>query len=63
MSEFMKIDIVKQWRATIRHVRVQRQEPRAMMTELEARLALVPASTDDGRLLTGGTNLISTVMG
>ena len=55
MSEFKyfpKIDIVKQWRAI---VRVQRQGPRAMMTKLEARLALVYASTDDGRLLTGGT--------
>ena len=58
MSEFKyfpKIDIVKRWRAT---VRVQRQGPRAMMTELEARLALVCASADDDRLLTGGTNLI-----
>ena len=58
MSEFKyfpKIDVLKQWRAT---VRVQRQGPRAMMTELEACLALVCASTDDDRLLTGGTNLI-----
>ena len=39
-------------------VRVQRQGPRAMMTELEARMALVCASADDDRLLTGGTNLI-----
>ena len=54
----MKFDIVKQWRVTVRHVRVQRQGPRAMMTELEARLALVCASTNDGRSLTGGTNLI-----
>ena len=41
MSEFNyfpKIDFVKQWRAT---VRVQRQGPRVMRTELEARLALV----------------------
>ena len=51
----MKIDIVKQWRAT---VRVQHQGLRAMMTELEARLALVCASTDNGRLLTGSTSLI-----
>ena len=65
MSEFkyfMKIDIVKQWRANVRHVRVQCQGPRAMMNELEARLALVCTSTDDGRLLTGGTNLIWTVV-
>ena len=33
-------------------VRVLRQGLRAMMTELEARLALVCASTDDGRALT-----------
>ena len=51
-----------QWRATVRHVRVQHQEPRAMMTELDARLALVCASTDDSRLLTGGTNLLSAVV-
>ena len=50
---FLKIDIVKHWRAT---VRVQRQGPRAMMTELEAHL------TDDSRPLTGSTNLIRTVV-
>ena len=65
MSEFKyftKIDIVKQWRAWRATVRVQRQGPRVMMTELQARLALVCASTDDGRLLTNGTNLIWTVV-
>ena len=31
-------------------------------TEVEARVALVCASTSDGRLLTGGTNLIGTVV-
>ena len=60
---FTKIVIMKQWRATVRHVRVQRQGPRAMMTELEACLALVCASTnDDGRPVTGGTNLLSMVV-
>ena len=62
MSEFKyfpKIDIAEQLRAT---VRVQHQGPRAMMTELEARLALVCASTDHGRPLIGGTNLIWTVV-
>ena len=34
------------WRAT---VRVQRRGPGAKMTEVEARVALVCASTDDGR--------------
>ena len=57
--DFTKINIEKQWRAT---VQVQRQEPRAMMTELEARMALVCASTDDSRPLTGCTNLIWTVV-
>ena len=57
--DFTKIDIVKQWRAT---VQVQRQESRAMMTKLEARMALVCASTDDSRPLTGCTNLIWTVV-
>ena len=55
-------DIVKregQWRAT---VRVQRHGPGAKTTEVEARVALVCASTDDGRPLTGGANLIWTVV-
>ena len=47
-----------QWRAT---VRVQRWEPGAKTTEVEIRMALVCASTDDGRPLIGGTNLVSTV--
>ena len=46
------IDIVKhmegQWRAT---VRVQRRGPGAKTTEVEARVALVCAFTDDDRLL------------
>ena len=46
-----------QWRAT---VRVQRRGPEAKSTEVEARMALVCASTDDGRPLTGGTNLVWT---
>ena len=60
---FTKIDIVReaceegQWRAT---VRVQRRGPGAKTTEVEARVALVCASTDDGRPLTGGTNLTCT---
>ena len=48
-----------QWRAT---VRVQCQGPGAKMTEVEARVALVCASTDDGRSLTGSTNLIWTMV-
>ena len=39
-------------------VRVQYQEPEAKTTEVEARVALICASTDDGRPLTGGLNLI-----
>ena len=34
--------------------RVQRQGPGAKMTEVEARMALVYTSTDNGRSLTGG---------
>ena len=36
--------------------------PRPKTTEVEARMALVCASTDDGRPLTGGTNLIGKVV-
>ena len=36
--------------------------PRTKITEVEACVVLVCASTDDGRLLTGGTNLIWTVV-
>ena len=43
------------WRAT---VRVERQGPRVMRTEVEAHVALVCVSTKDSRPLTGGTNLI-----
>ena len=39
-------------------VGVQRQGPGAKTTEVEACVALVCASTDDGRPLTAGTNLI-----
>ena len=35
---------------------MQRQGPGAKTTEVEVRVALVCASTDDGRQLTGGTN-------
>ena len=48
-----------QWRAT---VRVQCHGPGAKTTEVEAHVALVCASTDDGRPLTGGANLIWTVV-
>ena len=41
---------------------MQRQGPGANMTEVEAHVALVCASIDDGRLLTGGTNLIWTMV-
>ena len=41
------------WRAT---VGVQSQGPGVKMTEVEAHVALVCTSTDDGRLLTGSTN-------
>ena len=44
-----------QWRAT---VRVQRRGPGAKTTKVEARVTLVCASTDNGRPLTGGTNII-----
>ena len=47
-----------QCRAT---VRVQRRGPGAKTTEVEVRVALVCAPTDDGMPLIGGTNLISTV--
>ena len=43
-------------------VRVQRQGPETKMTEVEARMAPVCASTNDGRPLTSGTNLIWTVV-
>ena len=47
------------WRAT---VSVQRRGPRAKTTEVKARVALVCASTDDGRPLTDGKNLVWTVV-
>ena len=48
-----------QWRAT---VTVQRLGPGMKTTEVEVRVALRCASTDDGRpLIAGGTNLVSTV--
>ena len=37
---------------------MQRHGPGAKTTEVEARVALVCASIDDGRPLTGGANLI-----
>ena len=64
---FTKIDILKHVKASEGlTVRVQRQQPGAKTTEVEAHghgnLILVCASTDDGRPLTGGTNLIWTVV-
>ena len=41
---------------------MQRRRPGGKTTEVEARVALVCASTDDGRPLTGSTNLIWTVV-
>ena len=41
---------------------MQRRGLGAKTTEVEARVAMVCATTDDGRLLTGGTNLIWTVV-
>ena len=41
---------------------MQRRGPGVKTTEVEARVALVCASTDDGRLLTDGANLIWTVV-
>ena len=43
-------------------VGVQHQGPGVKMTEVEARVALVCASTVDSRPLTAGTNLIWTVV-
>ena len=42
---------------------MQRRGPGAKTTEIEARVTLVCASTDDGRPLTGGINLIWMVAG
>ena len=52
MSAFKYFDIVK-------HVKASGGP---LTTEVEACVALVCASTDDGRPLTGGTNLIRTVV-
>ena len=41
---------------------MQHRRPGAKTIEVEARVALVCASTDDSRLLTGGKNLIWTVV-
>ena len=57
---FTKIDIVKHVKASGRLL--QRWGPGAKTTEVEARVALVCASTDDGRPLTGSTKLIRTVV-
>ena len=63
---FTKIDIAI---SRVKHVKPasggllsESSGPRAKTTEVEARVALVCASTDDGRPLTGGTNLIWTVV-
>ena len=50
--------MVKLSRAT---VRVQCWGPGVKTTEVEVRMALVCASTNDCRLLIGGTNLVSMV--
>ena len=42
---------------------MQRRGPGAKTTEIEARVTLVCASTDDGRPLIGDINLIWTVAG
>ena len=56
-------DIVKHVKASGRAtVRVQRHGPGEKTTEVEALVALVCASTDDSRPLTGGANLIWTVV-
>ena len=41
---------------------MQRRGPGAKTTEVESHVALVYVSTDDSRPLTGGTNLIWTVV-
>ena len=61
---FTNIEVVHEacegrWRAT---VRVQCRGPGMKTTEVEARVALVCASTDNGRSLPGTTNLIGTVV-
>ena len=56
---FAKLDVKHVRPAT---VRVQYQGPGVKTTEVEARMALVCASTDNGRPLTGGANLIRTVV-
>ena len=60
MSAFTKIDILKHVKAS--GGLLQRRGPGAKMTEVEARVALVCASADDGRPLTGGTNFIRMVV-
>ena len=67
---FTKIDIA--YRDIVKHVKasggllsecsVDYCQSAAKTTEVEARVALVCASTDDGRPLTGGANLIWTVV-
>ena len=62
---FTKIDIAI---LCVKHVKpasgrlLSESRPGAKTTEVEACVALVCASTDDGRSLTGGTNLIWTVV-
>ena len=56
------IDIVKHVKASGGlTVRVQCRGHGAKTTEVEVCMALVCASTDDGRLLIGGTNFVLTV--
>ena len=53
---------MKHVKASGGHIRMQCRRPGAKTTEVEARMALVCASTDDGRPLTSDTNLIWTVV-
>ena len=58
------IDVVKHVKASgeLQSDRVPRGGPGAKTTEFEVRMALVCASTDDGRpLILSGTNLMSMV--
>ena len=54
MSEFKYFTKIDVKHGEPSAVRVQCRRPRAKMTGIEARVALICASTDDGRSLTGG---------
>ena len=60
-KHFTRIDIIKHVKASgglLSECSVRNPEPGAKTTEVEARVGLVCASTDDGRSFTGGTNLV-----